>query len=277
MDGSAADAPGLADAPARPATLRLVRKHALAIRWMHWINFPVLCTMIWSGLYIYYMDADRGPNGMIHQGQTFRIGIGSVTLLRLFPEWFWTLLDASEPKMPRALGYHFLFMWFFVLNGAAYVLYTAISGEWRELLPNRASLREARAVVAYDLGLSKVKPPHGKYNAAQRITYTLIVAMGLGSALTGLAIYKSSQLHLLASLFGGYQGARWLHFWLTIGYVLFFIVHIAQVIRAGWRNFAAMISGYAIEPVPAAVPVPAPALVAAPMPEPVAIAEEEAP
>src|SRR5260370_19124991 len=32
-----------------PATLRLEKKHPLAIRWMHWVNFPVLFTMIWSG------------------------------------------------------------------------------------------------------------------------------------------------------------------------------------------------------------------------------------
>jgi hypothetical protein len=34
------------------------------------------------------------------------------------------------------------------------------------------------------------------------------------------------------------------HFWLTMGYVGFFVVHIAQVIRAGWANFRAMVCGY---------------------------------
>jgi thiosulfate reductase cytochrome b subunit len=38
--------------------------------------------------------------------------------------------------------------------------------------------------------------------------------------------------------------ARWEHFLLVIGYVLFFAVHIAQVIRAGWNNFRAMVTGY---------------------------------
>ena len=32
--------------------IRLVKKHPLAIRWMHWINFPVLFLMIWSGVLI---------------------------------------------------------------------------------------------------------------------------------------------------------------------------------------------------------------------------------
>ena len=40
--------------------------------------------------------------------------------------------------------------------------------------------------------------------------------------------------------------ARFEHFWLTIGYVLFFLVHVVQVIRAGWNNFRAMTTGYEV-------------------------------
>ncbi len=43
--------------------------------------------------------------------------------------------------------------------------------------------------------------------------------------------------------------ARIEHFALTIGYVLFFIVHVLQVIRAGWNNFRSMLTGYELEPV----------------------------
>jgi hypothetical protein len=32
---------------------RLEAKHPGAIRWMHWINVPVLTVMIWSGQLIY--------------------------------------------------------------------------------------------------------------------------------------------------------------------------------------------------------------------------------
>jgi thiosulfate reductase cytochrome b subunit len=70
--------------------------------------------------------------------------------------------------------------------------------------------------------------------------------MGAGSLVTGLAIYKPVQLAWLTALLGGYQWARWEHFWLTIGYVLFFVIHIVQVARAGWNNFRAMIAGYEI-------------------------------
>lgn len=71
--------------------------------------------------------------------------------------------------------------------------------------------------------------------------------------LTGLSIYRPVQFARLTTLLGGYEWARWEHFWLAIGYVLFFLVHIAQVIRAGWNNFRAMVTGYevvSIEPSP---------------------------
>jgi hypothetical protein len=35
---------------------------------------------------------------------------------------------------------------------------------------------------------------------------------------------------------------------LTVAYVGFFLVHVAQVIRAGWNKFRAMIVGYQISP-----------------------------
>jgi len=58
--------------------------------------------------------------------------------------------------------------------------------------------------------------------------------------------------------------ARVLHFALTIGYVLFFLIHIIQVIIAGWNNFRAIITGFEVEKIkeeiPAEVLVPAPAL-----------------
>jgi thiosulfate reductase cytochrome b subunit len=37
--------------------------------------------------------------------------------------------------------------------------------------------------------------------------------------------------------------ARFEHFWLTMGYVAFFVIHIAQVIRAGWGNFQSIVTG----------------------------------
>jgi thiosulfate reductase cytochrome b subunit len=213
--------------------IKLEEKHPFAIRWFHWVNFPVLATMIWSGLLIYWAN------------DVYRVGVGGVTLFKFFPKSFYRVLGVDH-RLAEGMAWHFLFMWFFAINGLLYVLYTAFSGEWRHLLPTRQSLREAVQVVLHDLRLSKIKPPRRKFNGAQQIAYTSIIVMGAGSLVTGLSIYKPTQFAWLTSLLGGYEWARFEHFLLTAGYVLFFLVHIAQVVKAGWNNFSAMVTGYEV-------------------------------
>ena len=215
---------------------KVVEKHPLAIRWFHWINFPVLSLMIWSGLWIYWAN------------DVYRLGWGNTTLLKFFPNSFYDAF-AIDHKLGKGMSWHFVLMWAFMLNGLLYVLYTAFSGEWRHLLPNRHSFRSAWQTVLHDLGIRKEPLPPAKFNGAQQIAYTSVILMGLGSMLTGLAIYKPTQLAWLTQLLGGYETARLLHFALTIGYVLFFVVHIAQVVRAGWNNFRAMVAGFEIQEV----------------------------
>ena len=70
--------------------------------------------------------------------------------------------------------------------------------------------------------------------------------MGAGSVVTGFAIYKPAQLAWLAALCGGYTTARLLHFLFTAGYVVFFLIHLLQVILAGWNNFRGMVIGYEV-------------------------------
>jgi thiosulfate reductase cytochrome b subunit len=209
---------------------RLEQKHSLATRFFHWMNVPFLAVMIWSGLLIYWAN------------DVFAIRLGGFTLVKFFPEWFYRALQV-EHRLAEGMALHFTFMWFFALNGLLYVAYTAWSGEWRHLVPNRQSLAEAWQVVRHDLGLSKEPLPRRKFNGAQRLAYTGVVAMGAGSLLTGLAIYKPVQLSWLTTLLGGYSMARMEHFALTVGYVVFFVIHITQVVRAGWNNFRAMVIG----------------------------------
>ena len=63
---------------------------------------------------------------------------------------------------------------------------------------------------------------------------------------TGLAIYKPVQFYWLTWICGGYHFARIIHFALTLGYVLFFMIHVIQVIIAGWNNFRSVVSGFEI-------------------------------
>lgn len=212
---------------------RLENKHPLAIRWMHWINFPLLTMMVWSGLLIYWAN------------DIYSVKIAGYELFKFFPAWFYQALGIPF-HLAEGIRLHFLFMWLFTVNGVAYIIFLLISGEWRALLPVPASLKRASLVALNDAHLIKGLPPQGKYNDAQRIAYTAIIMMGAASVITGLSIYKPLQLAWLTALFGGYQWARWFHFWLMLGFVLFFVIHILQVTLAGWGNFRSMISGYDI-------------------------------
>ena len=241
--------------PAAVSAGRIVRKHPRAVRWMHWVNFPLLTVMIWSGLLIYWAY------------DPYRIGWGETTLLKLFPDGVYEALGLTR-QLAKGMAYHFVFGWLFVVNGVLYVLYTAVSGEWRHLVPDRHALKESLQVALHDVGLRKELPPQGRYNAAQRVTYSGVILMGAGAVLTGLAIWKPTTMAWLTTLFGGYQTSRTIHFVLTVLFVLFFVVHIAQVARAGLANFWSMVVGYEkVRPVLAADPfVDAPAAPVSPAP-----------
>lgn len=211
-------------------------KHGLATRWMHWLNFPLLVIMLWTGLRIYNAN-----------------DVHAIDLLglrfRFFPDGLFEALDANR-RLAKGIGYHLTFGWLFALNGVAYGLYLGISGRWRELVPDRFTARELPQVVAHDLGLGGDTPPQGKYNAAQRVAYSAVMVMGGLMLVSGFAIYKPVQLGFLVALLGGYEFARLIHFTVSLALVAFFGLHILQVVRAGWRNFASMITGYELQPAP---------------------------
>lgn len=209
---------------------RAVKKHPLAIRWFHWINFPVIAIMLWSGMLIYWAN------------DVYRIGWGDKTILKFFPKSFYDALHIPF-RLAEGMDLHFVFMWLFAINGLIYVLFLLFSGEWKYIFPDKRSLKESAIVVLHDLHLTKKIPPQKKYNAAQRIAYTVVILMGSGSVLTGLSIYKPVQFGTLTSMLGGYEWARIEHFTLTILFTLFFLVHVIQVVFAGWNNFQSMITG----------------------------------
>ncbi|MEO8110405.1 MAG: cytochrome b/b6 domain-containing protein [Ginsengibacter sp.] len=214
---------------------KVQKKHPLAIRWFHWINFPVLAIMVWSGLLIYWAN------------DAYRVGWGNTTIIKFFPDSFFKALNVPF-RLAEGMSLHFVFMWLFAINGFIYILYLIFSGEWRLIVPDRKSFKESWLVVLHDLHIRKTVPPQKKYNAAQRIAYTGIIFMGLGSLLTGLAIYKPVQFHLLTAMLGGYEWARAEHFILTILFTLFFLVHVIQVVLAGWNNFRSMVTGLDVLP-----------------------------
>jgi thiosulfate reductase cytochrome b subunit len=192
------------------------------VRWTHWVNFPILFLMIWSGILIYWANPVYRPH---------------------IPESWYEALSWDH-RLAEGMGVHFTLMWIFAINGALFVGYLIWTGRWRDRFPWPRHWPEAWHVTLHELGLRKEMPPAETFNAAQRIAYTAADLLGVLALLTGLAIYKPIQLHGLTALLGGYETARHLHFWIMQAFVAFFLVHVLQVARAGWRCFLLMVTGW---------------------------------
>ena len=209
------------------------RKHALVVRLLHWLNFPVLLIMAWSGMRIYWADV-RDP---------YVLGIGSWHLLEFWPDSVESALQLDR-RLAKGIAFHLVFGWLFVLGGVAWTVHLAVTGGWRRLVPDRRTLRDVPRSLAHDLHLRREAPPQGKYNPVQQVTYALVWVMAAVLVASGFAIYKPVQLSFLVALLGGYGTARFLHFTMTILLLSFLVVHVIQVARSGWANFASMITGY---------------------------------
>lgn len=192
------------------------------VRWTHWVNFPVLFLMIWSGIMIYWANDVYHPS--------------------IPKNWYEAL--GWDHRLAEGMGIHFTLMWVFAINGVLYFSYLIRSGEWRHRIPWPKYWSQAWQVTLHELGLRKEAPPAEKFNAAQRVAYTAVDLMGVMAILTGLAIYKPVQLHWLTWTLGGYETARFLHYLLMVGFLVFTAIHILQVLRAGWRCLLVMVTGW---------------------------------
>ena len=76
----------------------------------------------------------------------------------------------------------------------------------------------------------------------QKLLYAGIIVVGVVIVLSGLSIWKPVQLHWLMALFGGYDGARYVHFFCMAAIVAFLIVHVALALLVP-KSLRAMIIG----------------------------------
>jgi thiosulfate reductase cytochrome b subunit len=207
-----------------------VKRHHGLVRLAHWVNAIVLLGMIASGLQIYAAFNHFGPRGAPYpnplDGQAL-------------PEW-----ARLGGWLAGGLNWHFALAWPFVITGLVYLGFLAVSGEWRALLFGPRDLVPALQMQLYYLRLRTTHPPQGKHNALQKGAYTFIVLLGALSALTGFAIYKPVQLAWLTRLFGGYELARYWHFWAVWIFVAFTLLHVALVFLVDPASLRAIITGW---------------------------------
>jgi Ni/Fe-hydrogenase b-type cytochrome subunit len=193
--------------------------HPLIVRITHWLNFIALAIMVASGL---------------------RIFNASPLFDYKFPHW--VLLGGW---LGGARLWHFAAMWIFFFNGVIAVTYNAFSKHGRETtIFRKRDIPGLLPMIKYYLHLQKDHPKYEKYNSLQKLAYTSVPFLAIGVTLSGAVMYLPVQLGPLTWLIGGYEFARWLHFFFMAALVFFFLGHLFMVIISGWQNFWSMISGW---------------------------------
>ncbi len=175
--------------------------HPLMVRITHWINAFAMICMILSGWAIYNASPIFG----------FR-----------FAHWM-----TLGGWLGGALAWHFAALWLLVINGLVYLIYGLASGHFRhDFLPVTpvSVWRDFRAALTF-----KLEHHLGMYNAVQKLLYLVVVLLGIGVVISGLAIWKPVQLYFITRLLGGYDFARVIHFLMMSGLVGFIVVHLALV------------------------------------------------
>jgi thiosulfate reductase cytochrome b subunit len=201
----------LALAPTRPASVI----HPVWVRITHWINAVALFMMITSGWRVY----NASPLFRFEFPPAISLGDG----------------------LADGLLWHFAAMWLFVVNGFVYVTLGLATGRFRrKLLPVRL------ADVAHDIGAALTgKLSHDDlsvYNAVQRLLYIGVILAGVLAVVSGLSIWKPVQVQELTAAFGGYDAARYVHFFAMAAIAAFLVIHISLAILVP-KSLRAMILG----------------------------------
>jgi thiosulfate reductase cytochrome b subunit len=185
------------------------------VRLTHWINAVAMIVMIGSGWQIY------------NASPLFKFTFpGQITI----GGW-----------LAGALLWHFAAMWVLVVNGLIYIGLGIATGRFRrKLLPIRPGevLADTRAALTFRLQHQDL----AVYNAVQKLLYLGVILAGVVIVLSGLAIWKPVQLQELTALFGGYDAARYVHFFAMAAIVGFLIVHVLLALIVP-RSLLAMIRG----------------------------------
>ena len=189
--------------------------HPAWVRVTHWINAVAMLVMIGSGWEIY--------NASPLFGFTFP---GSVTL----GGW-----------LAGALLWHFAAMWVLAVNGLVYVMLGLLTGRFRrKLLPITPSgvIADTKAALAFKLSHDDLTV----YNSVQRLLYAGIIVVAIFIVLSGLSIWKPVQLQWLTAIFGGYDTARYVHFFCMAAIVGFLVIHVLLALLVP-KSLRAMVTG----------------------------------
>ncbi|HET6605441.1 MAG TPA: cytochrome b/b6 domain-containing protein [Rhodopila sp.] len=205
-----------------------VQTHPFPARLFHWGIVLAVLVLIGSGWRIY----NSSPIFPFRFPEQFTLG-GNV---------FDALALHNDPGVASAIAWHFAAMWLLLVSYLGFMLWNLLSGHFRrDFFPigPRLFLRDFVAAATF-----RLQHRLGEYNVVQRVAYwTVLFALAM-MLISGVTIWKPVQTYPLELLFGGFQGARLVHFLFMAVIVGFIVVHVALVVLVP-RTFIAMTLGRA--------------------------------
>lgn len=138
---------------------------------------------------------------------------------------------------------HFLAAWLLVAAGLTYFVIGTFAGHFkRNLVPKKFEF-STRALWNDMLEhfRFRIRRPTGgpQYGVLQKYSYFCVIFIALPlTGITGLAMSPAvtASFPFLSSIFGGFQSARTIHFFLWIGLTLFVLAHVVMVIKSGFKQ-----------------------------------------
>jgi thiosulfate reductase cytochrome b subunit len=219
---------------------KFISRHSAVVRVTHWITAVCFLALLVTGVEILI------SHPRFYWGET-----GNV----LTPPLFQLPIPASRATVPTGYGYvlpdqngwsrylHFQAAWLAVLTGLLYFVFGLLNGHFRRnLLPARSDLdwQALSTVIARHLSFRPANEAEAySYNVLQRLTYLLVIFVLFPLVIwTGLAMSPAiaSAFPAVVTVLGGQQSARTIHFFDSVFLLLFFLVHVTMVGRAGFRN-----------------------------------------
>ena len=189
--------------------------HPVWLRIMHWLNALAVLILVGSGWSIY----NASPLFGFEFPREITLG-----------GW-----------LAGGIQWHFAAMWLLGINGVLYLLMNIFSGRlFARFFPLSLGglLGDLGSALRGHLSHADLR----RYNMVQKVSYLFVMLVSVVLVLSGLVLMQSVQFPLLRELLGGYDTARYIHFFAMAGLVGFVIVHVAMALLVP-RSLHAMVCG----------------------------------
>ena len=189
--------------------------HPAWLRVTHWLNAVAIILLIGSGWQIY----NASPLFPFRFSHSITIG-----------GW-----------LGGAIQWHFAAIWLLFATALIYLVMGVASGRWKDKLwpvTPRAIWRDFKAALTGHLSHDDIS----QYNAVQKLAYIFVIVDVTLLIMSGLVLWKNVQFPWLRTILGGYEVARYIHFFAMAGICGFIVVHVALALLVP-KTIRAMVVG----------------------------------